>query len=441
VRGGGRIAAPLVALAGVVAALVALRVARRPPPPAVTTSGHPDQARAAGADAGGGVIAHAAKSDGETSAAPRTLHADLRRTNRARGVRGPTEAHVAWTAHLGGAIEAQVVASPDASVLYVASLDGALTALDAKTGATKWTLPLGDRAYATPCVADDGTIYAGSDAKRFVAVTPAGAALWKLEVDGEADTGCAITNGRIVFAAGPHVYAVRRGGDVAWRFDAKKKVFTTPAVADDGAIAFGSQDHRAYALTPAGALAWSADLGADVDGGPAIGDDGDVYAGTDAGELVRLGGKTGEVAWRTPLGGFVRGPLAITRDGDLLAGVYGPTPRLARVSPSGVVVASVAVPGTGAREFGVHGGALEDATGALYFGAQDDRIRAIGPAGTWEWAYEAGGDVDAPLTLLPLAEPDAGPSEAGTSSASSEAREKGALVAATDDGNVILFTP
>src|SRR5438105_2605026 len=82
----------------------------------------------------------------------------------------------------------------------------------------------------------------------------------------------------------------RRGGDVAWRFDARKKVFTAPAIADDGTIVFGSQDHRAYALTPAGALAWSVDLGADVDGGPAIGDDGDVFVGTDAGDVVRLRG-------------------------------------------------------------------------------------------------------------------------------------------------------
>jgi outer membrane protein assembly factor BamB len=212
---------------------------------------------------------------------------------------------------------------------------------------------------------------------------------------------------------------VRRGGDVAWRFDAKKKVFTAPAIADDGTIAFGSQDHRAYALNPAGALAWSVDLGADVDGGPAIGDDGDVYVGTDLGDVVRLRAKTGEVAWRSPLGGFVRGTLALGRNGDALAGVYGPTPRVARVASDGSVVATFAVPGTGAREFGVHGAPLEDAAGALYFGAQDDVIRGIGPDGSWEWRYEAAGDVDSPLALL----------------------RSGALVAASDDGNVVLFTP
>jgi outer membrane protein assembly factor BamB len=284
-----------------------------------------------------------------------------------------------------------------------------------------------DRAYATPCVAGDGTLYAGSDAKRLVALSPAGVALWKLETDGEADTACAITrDDRVVFAAGPHVYAVRRGGDVAWRIDAHKKVFTAPAIADDGTIVFGSQDHHVYALTPAGAPAWSVDLGADVDGGPAIGDDGDVYVGTDAGDVVRLRGASGEITWRAPLGGFVRGPLSIARDGAVLTGVYGPTPRVARISPDGVVIASLAVPGTGAREFGVHGGPLEDMTGALFFGAQDDLIRAIGPASAardggvgWAWEHRAAGDVDAPLTLL----------------------GSGALVAASDDGNVILFTP
>ena len=99
--------------------------------------------------------------------------------------------------------------------------------------------------------------------------------------------------------------------------------------------------------------------------------------------------------------------------------MYGPTPRVVRVAPDGTVTGAVSVHGTGSREFGVHGGPLEDASGALFFGAQDDEVHALGPDGAWQWELTTGGDVDAPLTLL----------------------SNGALVAASDDGNVYLLTP
>jgi outer membrane protein assembly factor BamB len=343
------------------------------------------------------------------------LHGDPRHSHRSSAV-GPTRANLRWKTRLEGAIEAQVVVSPDERTLYVASLDGSLTALDAESGAIQWRLPLGDRAYSTPTVAPNGTIYVGSDAKRFYAVTPKGTVQWKLETNAEADTGAVIAGDRILFAAGPSVFAVRPGGDVAWRFDAKKKVFTAPALTSGGLITVGSQDHHVYALSASGALAWKVDLGADVDGAPAIADDDTIVVGTDAGEIVRLSA-AGEVLVRTSVGGFVRGTLSVSRNGDALAGVYGPTPRVVRVGVDGGVTAAFAVQGTGSRELGVHGGPLEDASGALFFGAQDDVVHALGPDGAWEWSFTTGGDVDAPLTLL----------------------STGALVVASDDGYVYLL--
>jgi outer membrane protein assembly factor BamB len=348
------------------------------------------------------------------------LHGDPRHTGRS-AARGPDHLHLAWRAHVGGPIEAQVVASPDERTLYAASLDGSLTALDAASGATTWKLALGDRVYSTPCVAPNGTVYVGTDARRFVAVTPQGTALWKLETPGEADTGAVILpqaqgGDLVVFAAGPTVYAARAGGDLAWRFDAKKKVFTAPAIGQGGEVVFGSQDHHVYALSSAGALAWSVDLGADVDGAPAVADDGAIVVGTDGGEVVRLSA-AGEVLRRTQVGGYVRGTLSVSRNGDALAGVYGPAPRLVRVGAGGELEGVFAIQGTGARELGVHGGPLEDATGALFFGAQDDALHALGPGGSWQWSYTTGADVDAPATLL----------------------ANGTLIIGSDDGDVYAF--
>lgn len=361
----------------------------------------------AGADAGsgrdGGGGGDAASSAPLTARAHAwMLHGDVHHTHRAPGL-GPDKPKVVWKVDVGGPVEAQVTTSPDARTLYVASLGGTLTALARSGGAVAWKLALGDRAYATPAVAPDGTIYAGSDAKRLFAVTPAGTVKWKLETEGDCDTSPLVTSkGNVVVAAGRTLFDVRPGGDVAWRFQAKAKIFTSPALTDEGLVVFGAQDHRAYAIVEAtGKLAWSTDLGADVDGSPAIGDDGAVFFGNDGGAVVRLAPASGDVVWRAELGGFVRGALSIGRDGDVLAGVYGPLPRQVRVAAAtGRVLGAFSVQGTGAREFGVHGGALEDDAGTLYFGAQDDAVYAIARDGAVRWRFATGGDVDAPLTLL-----------------------------------------
>lgn len=412
-------AVPIAVLVALATVLTGLRLRRAP-------STHPVSRPSANTDATAPPVSDLAAAPlngpdaGVTDHPARMLHGDRHHTHRAHG-HGPREAHLAWKYATGGPIEAQVVSSPDEKTLYVASLDGTLTALG-RDGQKRWSVSLGDRIYGTPAVADDGTLYVGSDSKFFSAVSSSGVVLWKLETDADADTSAAIAkDGKIIFSAGRRLYAVRPGGDVAWRFQAKGKIFSAPAIADDGTVLFGAQDHGAYAVSPAGTLLWWTDLGGDVDCAPAIGDDGGFFFGSDAplGELVRLDSK-GDIVWRTALGGFVRGALSVGRDGDVLAGVYGPTPREVRVSATdGHVRGSFSVQGTGAKEFGIHGGALEDDDGTLFFGAQDDAAYAVDRAGKTRWRFATQGDVDAPFTLL----------------------GDGSLVVPSDDGNVYLLSP
>ncbi len=332
----------------------------------------------------------------------RMIHGDARHTHRAAGHAPGSMPRIGWSRDVGGPVEAQITTSADEQTLYVASLGGKLSALSRADGVPLWELDLGDRIYATPCVAPDGTIFVGTDARKLVAVSPEGKVKWSLQTDGDADTGPVIADdGSVVFAAGRMVYAATPLGYVKWRFAAKRKVFTSPAIGEHGRIFFGSQDHHAYALDPDGRLVWSVDLGADVDGAPAVGDDGSVFVGTDGDEVVGIDADDGRVAWRSNVGGYVRGTLSVARNGDVLAGVYGPSPRAVRLkAKEGSVVGEFLVQGTGALEFGVHGGCLEDAAGWLLFGAQDDSVYAIDPSGKLSWRFTSGGDVDAPITLL-----------------------------------------
>ncbi len=352
------------------------------------------------------------------SRGPRMVHGGPRHQHRT-AAHGPRSAKVGWRATVSGAVAAQVTSSPDERTLYVATLDGNVVALAREDGKPRWSVALGERVYSAPLVHDDGTVYVGSDAKKLVAISPDGAVLWRLEVDGEADTGAVFAkDGTIVFAAGGSVLSVRRGGDVAWRFTAKGKVFTAPAVTDGGLVVVGSQDDRVYGIDAKGVAAWATNLGADVDGAAVIGDDGAIYVGTDKGEVVRLDAD-GKVVWRTPVGGYVRGVLSLARNGDVLAGTYGPVPHVVRLAPDGLIRGAFAIQGTGAKEFGIHGGPLEDADGALYFGAQDDAAYAIDPEGGLRWRFVTGADVDAPLTML----------------------SDGSLVVASEDGTITMLLP
>ena len=413
-------ALPLAVLASVVATVVVVRLRTKPPAQAST------ETTAASATSGESATGLAARlvapplpaSAMVTKGAPRMIHGAPTHAHRA-SARGPAAPKVGFRVPVGDRVAAQVTASPDEKTLYAATLGGDVVALARDDGARRWSVALGDRVYSTPLVGDDGTVYVGTDAKKLVAIAPDGAVRWRLELAGEVDTGATFgKDGTIVVAAGREVVSVRRGGDVAWSFSAKDKVFTAPAIKPDGLVVVGSQDDHVYAIGPGGQLAWAVDLGADVDGAAAIADDGAVYVGTDKGEVVRLGPK-GQIAWRTPVGGFVRGVLSVARNGDVLAGTYGPVPRLVRVTPEGAVRGAFAIRGTGAREFGIHGGPLEDEAGVLWFGAQDDVVRGIGPDGVERFRYEAKGDVDGPVSML----------------------SDGSLVVGSEDGTVTLLLP
>src|SRR5262249_43145475 len=182
----------------------------------------------------------------------------------------------------------------------------------------------------------------------------------------------------------------------------RKKSFSSPAVADDGTVFVGSQDHQLYAIDPSGTVKFRVDLGGDVDSSPAIADDGTVFVGSDRGEVLAIAPDNGSVRWRTAVGGYVRGALSIARSGIVLVGTYGPAPHLVALEPEhGTMLWSFAVPGTGAPEFGIHGGPVEDARGRLYFGAQDDCIYSLTSDGKLLWTVKTQGDVDAPVVLLP----------------------------------------
>lgn len=296
-------------------------------------------------------------------------------------------------------ISAQPVAVGDGGV-GVGSHDGMLY-VASNTGALRWRLNTGDRIYTTPAIGDDGTLYLGTDADRFLSVNTRGRLNVALATDDDADTSPAVAADRTVrFAAGRTLWSVDPDLTVRWRFDARGKIFSSPALSEEGVAYFGSQDNGVYAVDAAGHLAWRFAAGDDVDAPPMLDGDGNVYVGSDDGNVYAIA-PDGAERWRHAVGGFVRAGAALGLDGSVLVATYGPRARLVSLDrATGRELWTYAVNGPPTREYGIASAPLVDAEGKVAFGAPDDALHVVDRDGTHPLRIALPADVDSAPVLL-----------------------------------------
>lgn len=308
---------------------------------------------------------------------------------------GPESSEVQWRFQTEGTISSQPAVAADGTI-YVGSHDHRLYAIT-PSGQLKWRVDLQDRIYSSPLVGPDGNVYVGSDADTFFSYTPTGELRWRLPLDpgSDADTGAVLrADGKLLFAAGHDVWCVGQDGTVAWRFRAQAKIYTTPALDDQGNAYVGSQDDHLYALAPDGRMLWSFVTHNDVDSSPALGEDGTIYVGSDDHRVYALT-REGTKKWETDVGGYVRGSVAIGTNGNIVVGTFGPRPRVVSLDPSdGHIVWSFPVTIVDTAEVGVASSPLIDRDGRIYIGAHDDYLYSLSPDGQMRWALETHGDVD-----------------------------------------------
>ena len=325
------------------------------------------------------------------SGPPAVYRLDRRHSGRSPYV-GPSAAIAAWTFETRGRITAQAVVREPGRI-YVASHDGNLYALD-EHGNERWRYGLGGPVWSTPAVDSRGNVYVGSDAGVMTSLDPEGKLRWRMDVKGDADTGVVFApSGRLHFGAGQDLWSMEADGTVVWRYHANGKLFSTPAVDDDGTVYVGSQDDHLYAIAPDGRLRWSFRTGDDVDSSPVLADSGQIYFGSDDHRLYCVS-RDGEARWSTDLEGFIRAPAAMGADGSILVGVYGPRPRLVALDPAdGEIRWFFPVTIADSRDTGIDSGALVDRDGNLYFGAHDDYLYALTKEGDLRFIYGTDGDI------------------------------------------------
>jgi outer membrane protein assembly factor BamB len=190
--------------------------------------------------------------------------------------------------------------------LFVESLEDAkgaceLRALRAETGAELWRAPTACGLGIT--LSNDGALYVGNAA--LDAAT--GAIKWSVKTDNGASSVPALSDDCTVYIAADHVYAVdHASGAIKWiSADAAYALGDSPAIGEEGTVFIGGYRGDLLAIDPStGKTLWKRSTGSQIRADVAIGADGTVFFSSEATPdrpVTALDPRTGDARWSTSM--------------------------------------------------------------------------------------------------------------------------------------------
>ncbi len=210
-------------------------------------------------------------------------HAGFNRTSQGRPAIGP-----ALDIDPTGTLHRVYITSSDPD-------DHTLYALDPADGSIEWSFDTVDESQFMPAAdPDTGVIYTDERGDEIRALNPNGTSKWVTYIDTDAFTpvigkdGIVYATGLTNASTGKLTALNKEDGNVIWEFTDTGSLLaarTTPAIAPDGTIYFGSDNDRLYAVNPDGSKKWTFPIPVDSnndDGhsSPTVGSDGTVYIGS-----------------------------------------------------------------------------------------------------------------------------------------------------------------
>ena len=174
----------------------------------------------------------------------------------------------------------QITTSPviGNSTIYFGTKDGYLYSVD-KSGNLNWKYPF----YAPLkfMAVNNGVIYTTTTNGVVYAIKSSGNLLWYCNLSMAPTSSFAInSDGTLYIAAGNILYAISNGY-IKWNYQVDGEITSTPAVANNGNIYFGSDDDYLYALNKNGNMLWKFQTYGKVETSPVIDQNGTVYFGSD----------------------------------------------------------------------------------------------------------------------------------------------------------------
>lgn len=273
--------------------------------------------------------------------------------------------------------------------IYIGSFDGNLYAINSN-GTLKWTFPTDDLISSSPAIGTNGTIYIGSADGKLYAVAPDGNPAWSdpFATGGAVSSSPAFgANGIIHFgSADGRLYAVHReSGALYWQFQTGGAVDSSPAIGNDGTVYVGSDDGNLYAIAPGGPVEgmplWYYTVPQLEDGplpsigsSPTVAPNGTIYFGTDDGRLFALD-SAGQLIAGFPViigEGSITNAPAIAGDGTIYVGLSGEDGSgvLKAINPNGTLKWS--------RPIGVaNSSPIIGLDGMIYVGSTDGKVYAV----------------------------------------------------------------
>jgi outer membrane protein assembly factor BamB len=206
----------------------------------------------------------------------------------------PDQLDEKWTFKTGDAIEgAPAIAG---GIVYVASLDKHLYALELANGKLKWKVKLAAM-KASPSVKGDRVYVGDLDGKFYCLKTGDGSKVWEFETGGEIMAGCNFHGDNILI--GSHdstLYCLKPDGKKLWDIQTEGPVNGSPAVIGDTTFVAGCDGMMHVLNAKDGKEQASIDLGGQAAATAAVVGD-RAFVGTMANTVVAVDLKKKEKAW------------------------------------------------------------------------------------------------------------------------------------------------
>lgn len=210
----------------------------------------------------------------------------------------PDQLEEKWTFSAGNAKTGGIEGAPAivGGVVYVASLDKHLYALDLATGKQKWKVKLGPM-KASPCVKGDRVFVGDLDGKFYCLKSADGSKVWEFETLGEITSGCNFHGNNVLI--GSHdatLYCLDSDGKKVWEVKTDGPVNGSAAVIGDVTFVAGCDSILHVLDAKTGKELGTVDLGGQAAATAAVVGD-FAYVGTMANTVVAVDLKKKEKAW------------------------------------------------------------------------------------------------------------------------------------------------